>query len=148
MNKLNPHDQFFKELFSRKDHVAEDLKQHFSDLVYSCEYKNKSIRISLLFEHKSNPEPYLSIQLNRYLICAWNAQIKQKNPPSPIIPIVFYHGSQHWQPEGISSCFIWTDPTLDRYTPDFEFIFIDLSRYTWDTISLKSGEPILMILMI
>ena len=80
----NPHDKFFKELFSEKEEVTEfitktfpkeliqnldlntlelengsfvdeELQEHFSDLVYNCVYQGKiSLKITLLFEHKSS----------------------------------------------------------------------------------------------
>jgi predicted transposase/invertase (TIGR01784 family) len=87
----NPHDKFFKELFSEKEEVTEfitqtfpkeivqnlnldtleldntsfvdeELQEHFSDLVYNCVYQGKiSLKITLLFEHKSF-QPATSIQ--------------------------------------------------------------------------------------
>lgn len=79
-----PHDELFKTTFSIKEVVEEyinvflpkriskhlnthtlnlepisyltpELKENFSDLVYSCEWKKKTeVKINLLFEHKSN----------------------------------------------------------------------------------------------
>lgn len=163
MKKISPHDQFFKELFSRKDHVADlirytlpvdiakaldlqtlnlenasfvddDLNQHFSDLVYTCSSKDNMINICLLFEHKSAPEKHISIQLNRYLSSAWHTCIKQAAPLVPIIPIVFYHGVQSWQPQSIAESMSHSGILFERYIPDFDFVFIDLAQYSWDTI--------------
>ncbi|WP_169703963.1 Rpn family recombination-promoting nuclease/putative transposase [Candidatus Kuenenia stuttgartensis] len=82
MEILNPHDKFFKETFSIREnaidflsgrfppeilkkldlstltqdnssYIDEELKEHFSDIVYTCFCKDKEIRITLLFEHKS-----------------------------------------------------------------------------------------------
>jgi hypothetical protein len=82
MEIINPHDKFFKETFSIKKNVIdflqgtfppeilkkldlstltqdnnsyidEELKEHFSDIVYTCFCKDKELRITLLFEHKS-----------------------------------------------------------------------------------------------
>ena len=93
MKKINPHDRFFKETFSKKEEVQdlvintlpkqlsaklnftslqldntsyidEELKENFSDLVYNCKYKGKkTIKISLLLEHKSYKPDYIHIQL-------------------------------------------------------------------------------------
>ena len=96
MDVFNPHDKFFKETFSIKENVVdflsgtfpreilkkldlstlaqdnnsyidEELKEHFSDIVYTCFCKGKELRIALLFEHKSYVAPYPHIQLLRYL---------------------------------------------------------------------------------
>ncbi len=82
MEIYNPHDKFFKETFSIRENVVdflegifpeeivkkldlstlsldnnsyidEELKEHFSDIVYTCVCKNEKLKIALLFEHKS-----------------------------------------------------------------------------------------------
>ncbi len=93
----NPHDRFFKEVFSRPD-VAEDfvmnylppsiteafaagtfrlrkdsfvdetLREHFSDLLYEVDFKaEQSGFVCLLFEHKSYPQTDVAFQLFRYI---------------------------------------------------------------------------------
>jgi hypothetical protein len=37
---------------SFRDH---EVKDHFSDLVWNCLYKDQTIKITFLFEHKSEP---------------------------------------------------------------------------------------------
>ena len=90
----NPHDAFFKQVFSVKANardflnstlasdlkreldlsrlqqennsfVTEDLKEHFSDLIYTCPIRGGLMRIALLLEHKSYPEPFIHLQLMR-----------------------------------------------------------------------------------
>ncbi len=88
MKITNPHDKYFKEVFSNTEdaiaflkrslpqelagnidfdklkplkdsYIDEELKENFSDLVFSTTYKGKTeILITLLFEHKSRPERY------------------------------------------------------------------------------------------
>jgi predicted transposase/invertase (TIGR01784 family) len=128
-----------------------DLRQHFSDLVYTCRYREHKIKVSLLFEHKSKPDGNLPIQLNRYLTCIWNEQIKQQKNLEPIVPIVLYHGRQQWKPSGIAACFAWSDAKLLRYTPAFDYHFIDLSKYSLEAIKhelfdLASVKIALMVL--
>ncbi len=123
---INTHDKFFKALFSNKaavsefvqkilpsevgqkldvetlaldktEYVDEELRTHFSDIVYHCDYqsddgKRINTQISLLFEHKSRPEKYPHLQLLKYLLNVWRAQEKQKVALTPVIPIIFYHG--------------------------------------------------------
>ena len=85
MKVQNPHDKFFKELFSIREnaldfingafpaeirdkiipeslkldtgsYIDEKLDEYFSDIVYTCSLKEgEDIKISLLFEHKSYP---------------------------------------------------------------------------------------------
>ena len=104
MEITNPHDKFFKETFSVQGNVIdflqgtfpkeifdkldlsaltldsntyidEELKEHFSDIVYSCVCKNTELKIALLFEHKSYPVAYPHLQLLKYLLKIWGATI-------------------------------------------------------------------------
>jgi len=90
----NPHDAFFKLVFSVKNNardflsgtlasdlkrkldlhrlrqenhsfVTHELKEHFSDLIYTCPIRGGLMRIALLLEHKSYPEPFIHLQLMR-----------------------------------------------------------------------------------
>ena len=106
MEIFNPHDKFFKETFSIRENVIdfltgtfppeifkkldlstltrdnnsyidEELKEHFSDIVYTCYCKDKELKITLLFEHKSYSVTCPHLQLLKYLLKIWEANIKQ-----------------------------------------------------------------------
>ena len=97
MEIINPHDKFFKETFSLRDNVIdflkgtfpeeifkkldlstltrdnnsyidEELKEHFSDIVYTCYCKDKELKITLLFEHKSYSVTCPYLQILKYLL--------------------------------------------------------------------------------
>ena len=79
-------------------YIDENFDDFHSDLVYNCTYKGKSkLRISLLFEHKSNKSKYPHIQLLKYLMKIWETDIKQNLDLHPVIPIVIFHGNQEWK---------------------------------------------------
>jgi predicted transposase/invertase (TIGR01784 family) len=92
MKVAYPHDKFFKFVFSQLDeardlifnrlpttirksidfsnlkietssYITKELKEYFSDLVFSCKHKNSNLKISLLVEHKSfvSKFPYLQL---------------------------------------------------------------------------------------
>lgn len=92
----NPHDKFFKEVFSRiavilsfienyllnrvhlkldlrnlqpfkNDSVNSHYREFFSDLVFCTRDENTSIPVYLLFEHKSYTDPETVMQLKRYM---------------------------------------------------------------------------------
>lgn len=134
------------------EYTDKALRAHFSDLVYNCEYKvggdenqGVNIQISLLFEHKSQPDDYPHLQLLRYTVNAWYAQIKQKKPLTPIIPIVFYHGKKGWKKRSMEDYFPPSDEELRRYTPLFDYALVDTSKYpdeslkSLNNIDLQSG---------
>lgn len=164
MNKKNnlnqPHDAFFKALFSRieaaqeyirnflpstiveklhleklkleKDSfVSPELASHFSDLVYTCPFgaAGEKVQLSLLLEHKSNPEPFPYLQLLRYMLNIWNNQIKSKKALTPIIPIIFYHGTKQWPDSSFEDMFKHSDPLLVPFMPSFKYILTDLKKY-------------------
>ncbi|WP_046375758.1 Rpn family recombination-promoting nuclease/putative transposase [Spirosoma radiotolerans] len=119
----NPHDRFFKETFSqpeilidflntfapesvrdRIDYTTltrevdtftdEQLAEHFADLVFSVTYGDQAVRLVLLLEHKSYTEEYPHFQINRYLLNLWESQLKQKQPLTPGLPVLVYHGNR------------------------------------------------------
>jgi predicted transposase/invertase (TIGR01784 family) len=155
---MGHHDKFFKQVFSDKNHavdfvrtvlppdlrdgldfgsfqdekdsfVGEELSEYFSDLVYSCRLKDTKIRIALLFEHKSYVDHDLPFQLIRYMSGIWDNCQRQKKERTPVIPIVIYHGLEHWTPGPLSSCFKSLDPSVRPFVPDSEYLFIHLSRW-------------------
>ncbi|WP_459874031.1 Rpn family recombination-promoting nuclease/putative transposase, partial [Endothiovibrio diazotrophicus] len=83
-----PHDDFFRESFGRKEiaedflrqqlptellaemdlstlrigkdsYVSKELRKSYSDLVYSVRLRDGELRVYLLFEHKSTPDPWV-----------------------------------------------------------------------------------------
>ena len=170
MKITNPHDKYFKEVFSNTEeavaflkgslspelvknidfehlkplkdsYIDEVLQENFSDLVYSAIYKGKTeILITLLFEHKSQPEPYPHLQLMRYMLKLWDANIKEKKKLVPVVPIVFYHGKKRWNNKPFEKYFKGIDSNLLPYLPAFEYLLTDLSQYSNEEISKKYDE--------
>ncbi len=170
MKITNPHDKYFKEVFSNTDdaiaflkgslpqelaenidfdklkplkdsYIDEELKENFSDLVFSTTYKGKTeILITLLFEHKSRPERYPHLQLLKYMLKIWDAGIKQKKSLIPVIPLIFYHGKEKWKQQKFTSYFKGIDDNLSLFIPQFEYILNDLSQYSDEEIARKYDE--------
>jgi len=103
---INPHDRFFKNIFSHEEYAREflenylpeeikklldlntliifkesfiekELREYFSDLLYRIDIKRQIAFIYLLFEHKSRPDPLTAFQLLRYMVKIWGLLIKQ-----------------------------------------------------------------------
>jgi predicted transposase/invertase (TIGR01784 family) len=111
-------------------YTSPSLREFFSDLVYECPLKNVenlSVTVSLLFEHKSNVPTYPHFQLLRYLVEAWEDQIKQKKSLTPIIPIVIYHGEEEWKMRNLSEYFNTKLPaSLLPFVPDFTYLLTNV----------------------
>ncbi|MEA3495605.1 MAG: Rpn family recombination-promoting nuclease/putative transposase [Bacteroidota bacterium] len=161
---IQSYDRFFKNLFSEKNEIKEfvtktfpteitknlqletleldqteyvdsKLRTTYSDLVYNCKYGNNTdIKISLLFEHKSNPEKFPHFQLLGYMLKVWEIQIKQNQELTLIIPIIFYHGKSKWTNKPFDTYFKGLDDTLQNFIPKFDYQLIDTSKFTNEEI--------------
>lgn len=180
---INPHDAFFKQYLSvphaaadflrnhlpasvlaqldltqlqlEKDtFVDEQLRSHFSDLVYRTSTSGQTpVAIALLFEHKSYPDAWVDFQILRYAVNLWQQEYVQiqaeyaaskatgdELPPkpralTPILPLLVYHGKSEWK---VSLRFArhltgLEDPdsplaqALAPYVPDFQPHFVNLT---------------------
>ena len=98
----NPHDKLFKEVEETKENIRDliestfpesllknldlttlekdnnsyinrNLKEYCSDLVFNCLYKSSAtVKITILFEHKSYKPVNEYLQLLQYLLNIWN----------------------------------------------------------------------------
>ena len=166
MEIFNPHDKFFKETFSIRENVIdflkgtfpeeifkkldlstltrdnnsyidEELKEHFSDIVYTCYCKDKELKITLLFEHKSYSVTCPHLQLLKYLLKIWEANIKQARKLIPVIPVILYHGKEIWKVRRFSDYFEGIDEIFCRFVPEFEYLLTDLSKFSNEEIKQK-----------
>ncbi|MFN8453527.1 MAG: Rpn family recombination-promoting nuclease/putative transposase [Anaerolineae bacterium] len=169
---FNPHDHFFKELFSRQDTAQEflrhylpaqvvellelssreirkdsfvdpNLSQHFSDLLYQVALRDGGQGyIYLLFEHKSYPDPLTALQLLGYLVRIWEQSLKQGEKLQPIIPLVLYHGQSRWRVGQEFRALFESPVALQPYLPNYRYELYDLSRYEDEEIK---GQVILRV---
>ncbi len=156
MRRKGLHDEFFKEVFSHKEEMQEfiiqtfpteivnkldfqtliyenttyidnRLKKYFSDLVYTCSYGKRTIKIALLFEHKSKAVEFPQFQLLEYILKIWAACLKKKEKRIVVVPIVFYHGKEAWNSKELYKYFGAVDENLRRFIPKFDYILINTS---------------------
>ncbi|WP_295102981.1 Rpn family recombination-promoting nuclease/putative transposase [uncultured Candidatus Kuenenia sp.] len=180
MEIINPHDKFFKETFSIRENVIdflsgtfpskilkkldlstltqdnnsyidEEHKEHFSDIVYTCFCKDKELRITLLFEHKSYAVACPYLQLMKYLLKIWESNNKQAQRLMPVIPVILYHGKDTWKARRFRDYFEGIDEEFLRVIPEFEYLLTDLSSYSneeiKDRVFRRASLQITMLLM-
>ena len=70
--------------------LDDDLSEYFLDMVYSCRYLKSTVKLVLLFEHKSFAPQYSHFQLLRYKLNIWQWHEKNRKPPPAVIPVVLY----------------------------------------------------------
>ncbi len=111
-----------------------NLKLFSADVVYRCQLKGSSgqhFHFCLLFEHKSEPDELVAVQIGLYIFLLLREQVKaQKQPLEPVLPLLFYNGKATWRPKRIREIFKGHPgcEVLKPYLPDFDFLFEDAHR--------------------
>jgi len=109
------------------------FKTFHSDIVYRCHFKDskEALYFSLLWEHKSEPEEYVAIQVGLYIMEALYTLEKGKDTQlEPVIPLIFYNGKRNWQPKTVTELF-QNHPFFDAfkaYLPNFQFLFKNITN--------------------
>lgn len=121
--------------------INEQLKEYFSDMVYTCKWKETgNIKITFLLEHKSYVPNNIFVQLLRYLAEAYDHQVRQKERFSLVIPVVIYHGKKTWNIRNFDSYFDIPDERLKKYLPSFDYELVDIMKISDDLLkSLNIG---------
>jgi len=153
-----PHDQFFKYVFSNSEtartflinylppevstlldystlqiykdsFVDEEMKAHLSDLLYQINLKDSSQKLCvyILFEHKSYYDPFVPLQLLRYMLVIWKHFLDEIHKLVGIIPIVFYHGKDAWDIPTNFQSLLDVPAALREYMPEFRYHLVNLS---------------------
>ena len=96
--------------------IDKGLSESISDLVYSCQYKDKSLgesRVIVLVEHQSKPHKFMPFRVYHYLFNQLANELKQK-PNLAKLPavyaLVFYHGEQTPYPYSLKLNDCFNDP--------------------------------------
>jgi predicted transposase/invertase (TIGR01784 family) len=111
-----------------------NLKLFSADVVYRCQLEGGSgehFYFCLLFEHKSEPDEHVAVQIGLYIFLLLREQVKAKKQPlEPVLPLLFYNGKATWQPKRIREIFKGHPgyEVLKPYLPDFRFLFEDAYR--------------------
>lgn len=150
MNDLQPHDQFFKQIFSEPKRVkslldifypelsqkidlesirllnsekySQKVGKSLLDLLYECKIENEKSFIRIIFEHKSFIDKNLPSQLLYYNGVLWE-EIEEY---PPIINIVLYHGKRKWNiPTTLPKT---NSEIIERFTNKLNYHLIDLSK--------------------
>jgi Putative transposase, YhgA-like len=70
----------------------------------------------------------------RYILNALEQDKKGKRVLTLTIPIVIYHGTKAWKYKSMSQYFKGLDTELTKFVPDFEYLLIDISKFSDDEI--------------
>jgi predicted transposase/invertase (TIGR01784 family) len=164
MTVQNPHDRFFRDSFGRPEiarnyleeylpadlrrlldldslalqdssFIDETMQEHQTDLLYQVKLTSGGqAYVYFLFEHKSYPDPLVTLQLLRYMVRFWERQAKDNGPLEPIIPLVIYHGEKAWRSPTDFLTLLNPPEGLRPYLPTFRYHLSDFSHLSDETI--------------
>lgn len=112
--------------------IEKELKEYYSDLLYKVDLQAGPGYIYLLFEHKSYVDKLTPLQLLAYMVKIWRLHLKQ-HPNAllpPVVPLFLYHGTNQWPWCKFSDLMDASGLILPEYTPDFQYILLDLTQYS------------------
>lgn len=111
--------------------VAPDQREHYSDLLYTVLLQgDKPGFVYFLFEHKSQPDRFVALQILRYMVEIWELHRKQHKSTQTlplIIPIVVYHGKRRRNVSRLVDLIDLPALANNAYAPCFELAFYDFS---------------------
>jgi len=166
---IQPHDSFFKQIFSDPKRVktlldifAKDVAKSINsislvntekfssksqkfmlDLLFSCKVEDQDAYIRIVLEHKSYLDKELPIQLLYYNAAIWEEAIKEKDYYPPIINIVFYHGKGDWNIP--TSLPVVKNNKLEKYTSKLNYILINLNKVSDENIISETHQDLCML---
>jgi len=112
-------------------YIDEVLRRNYTDLLYKFDKREGtgSLYVYLLYDHKSSPDKWVSVQLLRYIMLIYRKELEKKHPPTilpEVFPVVFYHGRQEWTHP--LQCADLVDALSRAHVPHFEPLLFDLNR--------------------
>ncbi len=126
--------------------IQDSFRKREADLVFTAPFADESggqlddIIIFILIEHQSTVDPTIPFRMLFYMMQLWDMQRREwedKNIPlhqwrfRPILPVVFYTGSQKWNAPMEMKYLMKFPKALERLVPQQEMFLLDL----------KSTEP-------
>ncbi len=121
-------------IMAQKDSfIDEKMRERFSDLLFSVEYRQSPAFVYFLFEHKSYLDPMVGFQLLKSIVSIWQKYVEQEKAKvlPAILPLVFYHGADEWN---ISTQFHTLVHDIEhlpasvrKSMPDFQYWIYDFS---------------------
>ena len=170
----DPHDRLFKRVMSDEANVRQFIKEflpkelsgqidlndmkliptekvkgynkYYMDIAVECKIAGTKGQLYFVFEHKSYPDPGVLLQILSYMAILWDEEIKKNKTLTSVIPVVIYHGTASWNvTTHFQGQFHSLDEIVKPYTPEFNYILVDLTQLTNEEIEEKAkATPFLM----
>ena len=121
--------------------VLDSFRKREADIVFMAPFLERSgetpleIIIYVLIEHQSTADPTMPFRVLSYMMQIWEMQRlewEEQNIPlsqrrlNPILPVVFYTGSQHWESPLEMKGLVDLPASLERFVPQYDILFLNL----------------------
>ncbi len=115
--------------------VEDDLRQYFSDVLYSPKTTAGYGYIHVLIEHQSTPDQHMAFRLLRYAIAAMQRHLVAGHKKLPlVIPILFYAGKRSPYPYSTNWLQEFDAPELAKKLYSADFPVVDVTVIPDDEI--------------
>lgn len=127
--------------------VEEDLRQYFSDVLYSLKTTTGDAYVHVLIEHQSTPDKHMAFRLLRYAVAAMQRHLEAGNKTLPlVIPILFYTGRRSPYPYSTNWLQEFDDPGLAGKLYSGDFPLVDVTIIPDDKIMTHRSMAALTLL--
>ncbi|MDF7662788.1 Rpn family recombination-promoting nuclease/putative transposase [Erwiniaceae bacterium L1_54_6] len=108
--------------------VEEDLRQYFSDVLYSLKTTAGDGYIQVIIEHQSSPDKHMAFRLMRYAVAAMQRHLDSGHKKLPlVIPVLFYTGKRSPYPFSTRWLDEFDDPQLAGTLYSSAFPLVDVT---------------------
>jgi predicted transposase/invertase (TIGR01784 family) len=116
--------------------VEDDLRQYFSDVLYSLKTAAGDGYIHVLVEHQSTPDRHMAFRLMRYAVAAMQRHLEAGHKQLPlVIPVLFYTGRRSPYPYSTRWLDEFADPALAKNLYGRSFPLVDVTIIPDDEIA-------------
>ena len=115
--------------------VEDDLRQYFSDVLYSLKTTAGDGYIHVLVEHQSTPDKHMAFRLIRYAVAAMQRHLDAGHKKLPlVIPVLFYTGRRSPYPYSTRWLDEFDNPELAEKLYGSAFPLVDVTVISDDEI--------------
>lgn len=115
--------------------VEDDLRQYFSDILYSLKTTAGDGYVHVLIEHQSSPDRHMAFRLLRYAVAAMQRHLEAGHKRLPlVIPVLFYTGKRSPYPYSTRWLDEFDDPAVAEKLYGSAFPLTDITVIPDDDI--------------
>ncbi|TVQ18488.1 MAG: hypothetical protein EA382_17660 [Spirochaetaceae bacterium] len=127
--------------------VDQQARTHRTDLLLQFDLDGSTatgnggstVYVYVLYEHKSYPHRWVTLQLLRYMTVIWQRLADERGEDRhallpPILPVVLYHGKEKWDAP-LQFAELIVEGADSRHVPHYRPIFLNLTKIPDDRIT-------------